>query len=67
MSNSKPRQEVKEKDNFIKSVVMGRSRQEDVPFVVAELQRVFEGDYVNKLNEASVKIKELERELRNRF
>jgi len=27
--------EVKEKDKFITNVIIGRSRQEDVPFVVA--------------------------------
>ena len=43
---------------------MGRSRQEDVPFIVAELQRVFEGDYVSKLNEAFIKISELESKLK---
>ena len=42
---------------------MGRSRQEDVPFVVAELQRVFEADYVSKYNEATIKIGELEKKL----
>jgi hypothetical protein len=33
--------EVKDKDAFIGSVIIGRSRQEDVPFIMAELQRVF--------------------------
>jgi hypothetical protein len=42
--------EVKDKDTFISSVIIGRSRQEDVPFVVAELKRIFEADYVGKLS-----------------
>lgn len=52
--------EVKDKDAFISSVIIGRSRQEDVPFVVAELKRVFEADYVSKLAEANLKIQDLQ-------
>lgn len=52
--------EVKEKDNFITSTIIGRSRQEDVPIIMADLQRIFEADYVNKLCEANAKIKELQ-------
>lgn len=33
--------EVKDKDDFIRSTVIGRSRQDDVPFVLAEIQRIF--------------------------
>jgi hypothetical protein len=51
--------EVKDKDAFISSVIIGRSRQEDVPFVVAELKRVFEAEYVSKLAEANLKIQDL--------
>lgn len=52
--------EVKDKDNFIKSTIIGRSKQEDVPFIVAELQRVFEADYISKLAEANNPLKELQ-------
>lgn len=53
--------ELKEKDNFIVSTVIGRSRQEDVPYIVAEFQRIFEADYVNKLAETNEKIKNLQK------
>lgn len=55
--------EVKDKDAFISSVIIGRSRQEDVPFVMAELKRVFEAEYVSKLAEAQFKISDLQARL----
>lgn len=55
--------EVKDKDSFISSVVIGRSRQEDVPFVIAELKRIFEADYVAKLSEANLRIADLQGKL----
>ena len=51
--------EVKNKDAFISNTIIGRSRQEDVPFVVAELKRVFESQYVDKLAEANLKLADL--------
>jgi len=57
--------EVKDKDAFITSVIIGRTRQEDVPFVIAELQRIFEAEYIVKLNEAHIKIANLEKKLEN--
>lgn len=33
--------ETKQKDDFIKNTIIGRSRPEDVPFIVAELDRIF--------------------------
>lgn len=51
--------EVKEKDSFIMNSILGRSRQEDVPFIMADLQRIFEAGYVEKLAEANQKIEEL--------
>ena len=58
-SGAMPQITVSEKDAFISSVIIGRSRQEDVPFVVAELKRVFEAEYVSKLAEANLKIQDL--------
>lgn len=55
--------EVKDKDSFISSVVIGRSRQEDVPFVIAELKRVFDADYAGKLSEANLRIIDLQGKL----
>ena len=46
--NNKNRQ-LKEKDSFITSTIVGRSRQEDIPVIMAEFQRIFEADYINKL------------------
>lgn len=58
--------EAKDKDSFISSVIIGRSRQEDVPFILAELQRVFESDYAGKLSEANLKIADLQSRLQGR-
>jgi hypothetical protein len=58
--------EVKDKDSFISSVVIGRSRQEDVPFVIAELKRVFDADYAGKLSEANLRIADLQGKLDSR-
>lgn len=58
--------EVKDKDTFIGSVVVGRSRQEDVPFVLAELKRIFETDYIGKLNEATLRIADLQAKLESK-
>lgn len=43
------------------STIIGRSRQEDVPLIVAEIQRIFEADYVTRLNAALMKIDELQK------
>ena len=51
--------EVKEKDSFIMGSILGRSRQEDVPIIMADLQRIFEAGYIEKLMEANRKIEEL--------
>ena len=53
--------EIKEKESFIMSAIVGRSRQEDVPLITAELQRIFEAEYATKLNAALLKIEQLER------
>jgi len=58
--------EIKDKDAFITSVIIGRSRQEDVPFVLAEFQRIFEAEYVNKLAEANLKITDLQVKLQGK-
>ena len=58
--------EAKDKDSFISGVIIGRSRQEDVPFILAELQRVFESDYAGKLSEANLKIADLQSRLQGR-
>jgi len=50
--------ELKEKDSFITNSIVGRSRQEDVPLIMAEFQRIFEMDYVTKLSETENKLKE---------
>ena len=55
--------EVKDKDTFISSVLIGRSKQEDVPFVLNELKRIFEADYVSKLLEANLRIGDLQSKL----
>ena len=52
--------EVKDKDTFITNVVIGRSKQEDIPFVLAELKRIFEADYSSKLGEANLRIADLQ-------
>ena len=39
--------------------IVGRSRQEDVPLILAELQRIFESDYNSKLATANSRIQEL--------
>ena len=41
------------------NTIVGRSKQEDVPLIVSELQRVFEADYVTKLAQAQQQIEEL--------
>ena len=41
--------EVKEKDNFIISSVVGRSRQEDAPLIMADIKKIFEANYIEKL------------------
>lgn len=35
--------ENKQKDDFIKNTIVGRSKPSDVPFIVAELERIFMG------------------------
>lgn len=39
--------------------IVGRSRQEDVPIIMADLQRIFEAGYVERLAEANQRIQEL--------
>ena len=34
------------------NTIVGRSRQEDIPLILAELQRIFETDYASKLAQA---------------
>jgi hypothetical protein len=58
--------EVKDKDTFITNVLIGRSRPEDVPFVVAEIKRIFETDYSGKLSEANLRISDLQNKLSSR-
>lgn len=36
--------------------VLGRSRSEDAPLILADFQRIFEADYVEKLSEANQRI-----------
>ena len=48
--------ELKEKDAFIVNNIVGRSRQEDVPLIISDLQRIFEANYIEKLSEANKKI-----------
>ena len=55
--------EIKDKDTFINNIIINRSKQEDVPFVVAELKRIFEADYVSKLCEANQRISDLQEQL----
>lgn len=43
------------------STIIGRSRQEDVPLIIAEIQRIFEADYVTRLSAALQKIQQLEK------
>lgn len=52
--------DAKEKENFIVNSIVGRSRQEDAPLILAELQRIFETDYSSKLSAALLKIEQLE-------
>lgn len=33
--------ECKQKDDFIKSTIIGRSKPEDVPIIIAEMERIF--------------------------
>lgn len=42
------------------NTIIGRSKQEDVPAVMAEFQRIFESDYITKLELAHQKIQELQ-------
>jgi len=58
--------EVKDKDTFITNVIIGRSKPEDVPFVTAELKRIFEADYSSKLGEANLRINDLQAKLAQR-
>ena len=44
--------ELKEKEAFILNTIVGRSRQEDVPIIMSEFQRIFETDYIGKFYEA---------------
>jgi hypothetical protein len=39
--------------------LLGRSRPEDVPFVLADFQRIFEANYREKLTEANKRIEDL--------
>lgn len=48
--------EIKERQNFIMSTIVGRSKQEDVPLIIAEMQRIFEADYMTRLSAAVQKI-----------
>ena len=48
--------ELKEKDAFIVNSIVGRSRQEDVPLIISDLQRIFEANYIEKLSEANKKM-----------
>lgn len=41
--------EVKDKDNFIMNSLLGRSKPEETPLVLADFQRIFEASYVDKL------------------
>lgn len=41
--------EVKDKDNFIMNSLLGRSKAEETPLVLADFQRIFEANYVDKL------------------
>lgn len=41
------------------NTIIGRSRQQDVPLIIAEMQRIFEADYATRLNAALQKIEEL--------
>ena len=43
------------------NTIIGRSRQEDVPFIVSELHRIFEAEYSNRLSVALDKISQLEK------
>lgn len=38
------------------STIVGRSKQEDVPLIIAEMQRIFEADYMTRLSAAVQKI-----------
>lgn len=38
------------------TTIIGRSRQEDVPLIVGEMQRIFESDYATRLTAALHKI-----------
>ena len=51
--------EVKEKDNFIISSIVGRSRQEDAPLIMGDIKKIFEANYIEKLEEAKKRIEEL--------
>lgn len=43
------------------NTIIGRSRQEDVPLIIAEMQRIFESDYSTRLVAALQKIEDLEK------
>ncbi len=56
--------EIKEKDTFIVETIIGRvQKQEDVPLVMAQMQRILEGAFIEKLADAESKIKTLESKL----
>ena len=41
------------------NTIVGRSKQEDVPLIMSEFQRIFEADYTTKLAQAQQQIEEL--------
>ena len=41
------------------SSVLGRSKPEDAPFIMADFQRIFQTNYVQKLAEANKRIENL--------
>lgn len=51
--------EVKDKDLFIMNSLLGRSKPEETPLVLADFQRIFEANYVEKLVEANQRIEDL--------
>lgn len=50
---------MKEKDAFIMNSVLGRCKQEEVPLVLADFQRIFEANYVERIAEANQRIEDL--------
>ena len=43
------------------TTIIGRSRQEDTPLILSEMQRIFETDYSTRLSAALAKIDELQK------